>query len=766
MEFKNLKEIEKKVGWLSNYIIHNANHLRSKEDDLKVGGHQASCASVVSILVVLYFKILNKYDRIAIKPHASPVFHAIQYLLGNQTLENLKNFRKANGAQAYPSITKDFSNVDFSTGSVGLGGAMTIFSSLVQDYLLCNDFLKNKFESKMISIFGDAELDEGNIYEALLEGAKHDLINCWWIIDYNRQSLDGIIHGKLFEKLINLFSLMGWDVKILKYGKKLQKLNEVKGGEKILHWIDQCPNDLFSALTFQGGKAWRNALLDDFRRDIDVINFVKPLDDNVLHELMTNLAGHDLEELSRVFSSSKKSKKPTCFICYTVKGFGLPLAGHKDNHSGIMNKQQFKIYQSSMNIQEGREWHKTEGLKISEENLDIFLSKNMFYKNINKRYFHDQYVKINNLNIKFKNYLSTQDAFGNILNEMGKNNSPNLKRIITTSPDVTVSTSLGSWVNQRDIFSRNPKSDIFKEKNVSSSQKWKYSPQGQHIELGIAENNFFLLLGSLGISESLFGTRLLPVGTIYDTFIGRGLDALNYATYIDSRFILVGTPSGVTLSHEGGAHQSIITPNIGMSQPNLDYYEPTYADELSFLFFWALENIQAKNGKSVYFRLSTKKLVQPDRTLSNSLKNDLIKGGYWFYKPKNKLDLLFICTGVIVGEVLNALEAMKEDNLNIGLFIVSSPDRLYQDWLESTKKTNFTSFIESQLSIIEISTPIITIIDGHSSSLSWIGSVKGQRIIPLGVNNFGQSGDLNEIYKISEIDLNSIVDRIANFILE
>ena len=766
MEFKNLKEIEKKVGWLSNYIIHNANHLRSKEDDLKVGGHQASCASVVSILVVLYFKILNKYDRIAIKPHASPVFHAIQYLLGNQTLENLKNFRKANGAQAYPSITKDFSNVDFSTGSVGLGGAMTIFSSLVQDYLLCNDFLKNKFESKMISIFGDAELDEGNIYEALLEGAKHDLINCWWIIDYNRQSLDGIIHGKLFEKLINLFSLMGWDVKILKYGKKLQKLNEVKGGEKILHWIDQCPNDLFSALTFQGGKAWRNALLDDFRRDIDVINFVKPLNDNVLHELMTNLAGHDLEELSRVFSSSKKSKKPTCFICYTVKGFGLPLAGHKDNHSGIMNKQQFKIYQSSMNIQEGREWHKTEGLKISEENLDIFLSKNMFYKNINKRYFHDQYVKINNLNIKFKNYLSTQDAFGNILNEMGKIKSPNLKRIITTSPDVTVSTSLGSWVNQRDIFSRNPKSDIFKEKNVSSSQKWKYSPQGQHIELGIAENNFFLLLGSLGISESLFGTRLLPVGTIYDTFIGRGLDALNYATYIDSRFILVGTPSGVTLSHEGGAHQSIITPNIGMSQPNLDYYEPTYADELSFLFFWALENIQAKNGKSVYFRLSTKKLVQPDRTLSNSIKNDLIKGGYWFYKPEKKLDLLFICTGVIVGEVLNAVEAMKEDNLNIGLFIVSSPDRLYQDWLESTKKTNFTSFIERQLSIIEISTPIITIIDGHSSSLSWIGSVKGQRIIPLGVNNFGQSGDLNEIYKISEIDLNSIVDRIANFILE
>ena len=274
MELNILKDLERKVSWFSNYIIHNANYLRIKEDDLKVGGHQASCASVVSILVVLYFKVLNKLDRVAIKPHASPVFHAIQYLLNNQSLDNLKNFRKINGAQAYPSSTKDFCNVDFSTGSVGLGGAMTIFSSIVQDYLSCNDFLKVNNKSKMISVFGDAELDEGNIYEALLEGAKHNIENCWWIIDYNRQSLDGIIHGKLFEKLINLFKLMDWDVHILKYGKKLQRLKRLKGGIKILKWIDDCPNDLFSALTFQGAKAWRNTLQDDFKNNNDVLKII------------------------------------------------------------------------------------------------------------------------------------------------------------------------------------------------------------------------------------------------------------------------------------------------------------------------------------------------------------------------------------------------------------------------------------------------------------------------------------------------------------
>ena len=766
MELNILRDLERKVSWLSNYIIHYANNLRPKEDDLKVGGHQASCASVISILVVLYFKILNKFDRIAIKPHASPVFHAIQYLLNNQSLENLKNFRKINGAQAYPSLTKDYSNVDFSTGSVGLGGAMTIFSSIVQDYLFCNDILKTHNKSKMISVFGDAELDEGNVYEALLEGAKHEIENCWWIIDYNRQSLDGIIYEKLFDKLINLFKLMDWDVHILKYGKKLQRLKSLKGGYRILKWIDDCPNDLFSALTFQGGNAWRSTLKDDFNKNKDISNIIDPLNDTELHQLMTNLAGHDIEELNEVFSKNKNFAKPACFICYTVKGFGLPLAGHKDNHSGIMNIDQFNVYQEAMKIEAGKEWDKTEGLKVPKQTFIKYLSKNNFYNVGKERVLTDQYVEFAEKKISFKNYLSTQDAFGQIINDIGKDEEKVTKRIVTASPDVTVSTNLGSWVNQRNIFRRNAKIDIFKEKKVTSAQKWKYSPNGQHIELGIAENNLFLLLGALGTSENMFGTRLLPIGTIYDTFIGRGLDALNYATYINARFILVGTPSGVTLSHEGGAHQSIITPNIGISQPNLSYYEPSFADELNLLIFWALNNIQKKKGKSVYLRLSTKKLLQPKRELTNLIKDDIISGGYWFKNNYKELDLLIVTTGVIIGEVINCLNTLNEENLNIGVFVVTSPDELYKDWVYSTKKINYKSHLEKKLQNIDTNTPIISIIDGHSSALSWIGSVKGQKVIPMGVNNFGKSGDLKEVYELNEINLNSIVDRIARFILQ
>ena len=130
-----LRELEKKILWLASWTIHNANHLRENNDGLKVGGHQASSASLATIMTALYLNVLRPQDRVAVKPHASPIFHAIQYLLGKQTREKLEKFRGYKGAQSYPSRTKDDDDVDFSTGSVGLGVAMTSFAALVQDYL-------------------------------------------------------------------------------------------------------------------------------------------------------------------------------------------------------------------------------------------------------------------------------------------------------------------------------------------------------------------------------------------------------------------------------------------------------------------------------------------------------------------------------------------------------------------------------------------------------------------------------------------------------
>ena len=347
--------------WLSTQIIHNANHERDNDDGLKVGGHQASSASLVSIMTALYFAILRPQDRVAVKPHASPVFHAIQYLLGNQTLDKLKDFRGFGGAQSYPSRTKDIDDVDFSTGSVGLGVAMTSFASLVQDYIRAHGWGRHWPEGRMVALVGDAELDEGNIYEALIEGWKHDLRNTWWIVDYNRQSLDAVISAPLTGKLTTVFENMGWRVVTVKYGKRLQALRAQPGGQAILDWIDGCDNGLYSALCFQGAAGWRAQLAEELT-DRDARALIDAMDDETLAATMTDLGGHCLESLLEAFSEATSSDQPACFICYTIKGRGLPLAGHKDNHAGLMTPEQMKGFKAANNILDGQEWSKTAGL--------------------------------------------------------------------------------------------------------------------------------------------------------------------------------------------------------------------------------------------------------------------------------------------------------------------------------------------------------------------------------------------------------------------
>ena len=765
-DLKILKDIEKKVSWLSAWMIHNANNIRKSEDGLKVGGHQASSASIVSIMVALYFKVLQSEDRVAVKPHAAPVFHSIQYLLGNQTKEKLDNFRGFGGAQSYPSRTKDTDDVDYSTGSVGLGGAITIFGSLMQDYLYKHNFInkQNKF-GKMVALLGDAELDEGNIYEALLEGAKQNVRNCWWVIDYNRQSLDAVVADELHLKIDELFASMGWRVVILKYGKKLQRLSKIKGGNKILNWIDNCPNDLYSALSYVGSKGWREHLNNDLKNDKDALKIINALSDSELNDTMSNLAGNDVEAVLEAFMEADSDDVPTCFIAYTTKGFGLPLAGHKDNHAGLMNNEQMEVYKSELNIANGDEWDHYAGIESSKKDLIKFLSKSSFYKNNNRTY-SDHKIKIpEKLKFKGGNLSNTQEVFGRIINEIGKESSDLSNRIVTFSPDVTVSTSLGGWVNQKQIYNRVKKTDIFHDEKVVSAQKWHVSPDGQHFELGIAENNLFLALGAAGLSKKMFGSSLIPIGTIYDTFISRGLDALNYAVYQDARFLLIATPSGISLGPEGGAHQSIITPLIGIGQPSLLMFEPTYADELEVILRYSFSFMQEENGSSVYIRLSTRNITQLQRTLNTSLENEILSGGYWLEKSEKPSDIIIVFSGVMAPEVLEAAEIIKEDEINVSVLSITSNDRLYKNWKQSHKNkssgVNNKSRIEQLFEASNRDSVIISINDAHSSTLTWIGGAVGKKIISLGVDEFGQSGNLKDLYENYSLNAEAIVDACA-----
>ena len=235
-----LHQVERKLLWLSAWMIHNANHVRPNRDGLKVGGHQASCASVISIMTALYFSVLRPQDRLAVKPHAGPVFHAVQHLFGRADVAKMEGLRQFGGAQSYPSRVKDGPEVDFSTGSVGLGVALTSFSSLIGDYVRLHGLGRDDIPpGRSIAIAGDAELDEGNIYEALLEGWKHDVRNVWWIIDYNRQSLDSVVPDRLFGRIEGLFRDMGWNVVTLKHGRKPRKRRSRARVGRILRALDR-----------------------------------------------------------------------------------------------------------------------------------------------------------------------------------------------------------------------------------------------------------------------------------------------------------------------------------------------------------------------------------------------------------------------------------------------------------------------------------------------------------------------------------------------
>ncbi len=775
-DITHLKTIEQRLLWLSHWMVHNANHIRPKVDGIKVGGHQASSASMVSIMTALYFSVLKPEDRVAVKPHASPVFHAMQYLMGNQTREKMENFRGFGGVQSYPSRTKDIDDVDFSTGSVGLGVAITSFASIIQDYIKAKSWGQDAPMGRMVALVGDAELDEGNIYECLQEGWKNDLRNTWWIIDYNRQSLDGIVREGLFARVEKIFDAFGWDVVRVKYGVLQRAAFAEPGGDKLRGWIDACPNQQYSALTYMGGAIWRKRLLDDLGDQGDVTALLERRSDSELAALMENLGGNCVETMAQTFAAIDHNR-PTCFIAYTIKGWGTPIAGHKDNHGGLMNKTQMADWQKHMGVKAGEEWDPFATIADVPAFKDYLGQVPFFAKGA--RRFSDDKLDVPAISVSSDREISTQMAFGKILDDLSKGDTALAERIVTTSPDVTGTTNLGQWVNRRKLFARTAQADAFIEHRIPSTAKWEFAPEGQHIELGIAEMNLFLLLGAAGLSHSLFGKRIIPIGTVYDPFVNRGLDALNYACYQDARFMIVGTPSGVTLAPEGGAHQSIGTPLIGMSQDGLAAFEPAFADELAVIMEWAFDYLQRdgegdpdertwlrdETGGSVYLRLTTNPIEQPGKRVDDAFRQGAIDGAYWLRKPGPNCEVVIAYQGAVAPEAIKAAGIIGEGRRDIGVLAVTSADRLNAGWTAAQRarargQAAAQSHVETLLEDLPRHCNIVTVIDGHPATLSWLGSVSGHKSIPLGVEHFGQTGTIGDLYRHHGIDAAAMVEKI------
>ncbi len=775
-ETEHLKTVEQRLLWLSHWMIHHANHVRAKVDGIKTGGHQASSASMVSIMTALYFSTLRPEDRVAVKPHASPVFHAMQYLMGNLDRARMEAFRGLGGVQSYPSRTKDVDDVDFSTGSVGLGVAITSFAALVQDYITAKEWGADVPLGRMVALVGDAELDEGNVYEALQEGWKNDLRNCWWIIDYNRQSLDGIVRERLFERIEKIFDAFGWDVVRVKYGALQRAAFAEPGGEALRDWIDQCPNAEYSALTYMGGAVWRQRLMDDLGDQGEVTALIERRSDRELAALMENLGGNCVATMAETFASIDHDR-PTCFLAYTIKGWGTPIAGHKDNHGGLMTKAQMAEWQTHMGIPEGQEWERFAGVE-DVDSLRTFLDGVPFFAKGARRY-GDARLAVPEVAAVTDREISTQMAFGKMLDGLARGDSALAARILTTSPDVTGTTGLGPWVNRRKLFSRTEQRDAFIEHRIPSTAKWNFSPEGQHLELGIAEMNLFLLLGAAGLAHSLWGKRLIPIGTVYDPFVHRGLDALNYACYQDARFIVAGTPSGVTLAPEGGAHQSVGTPLTGMAQDGLASFEPAFADELAVILEWAFDYLQRdgegdrgggvdertwlrdETGGSVYLRLSTKPLEQPGKRADDAFRQGAIDGAYWLRPPGPNCEVVIAYQGAVADEAIAAAGLAGGTRRDVGVLAVTSADRLNAGWTAAQRErargnADAVSHAERLLAPLPRHCTLVTVIDGHPATLAWLGAVAGHRTISHGVEHFGQTGTIGDLYRHFRIDRDAV----------
>ena len=782
-ELAILEQVERRALWLSTHMIHYANKVRPNPDQIKVGGHQASTSSVVSLLTALMCRVMTPRDRLALKPHSAPAYHALQTLLGNLEPEKLKEFRQFGGIQSYPSRRKDTEDIHFNTGSVGLGGVNALFGALVQDYAY-RHFPQKEQPGRYISIMGDAEMEEGTLYEALVEGQNYHLRDLWWIVDLNRQSLDKLLSLNRVRQLYEIFVSMGWEVIVLKYSRSLTRLFEQPGGADFKRWFDDVGNAEYQTLLRLEPESYREQLLEQVgSRSKDAKRLIAGFSGEALKKAVMHLAGHDMHMICEAFDRAAAVKeRPVAILAYTIKGYGLPLAGHKDNHSGLLSNQEMEDLRESHGVPAGAEFESWAGV-ADPAPLKKYLAASALHAG-HKKTVVTPPPRLSlpaELDLKYKRNVATQGAFGQILVELSRIKGLG-ERIVTTAPDVAISTNLGGWINRAGIYQPEGRPDFYEKYHLKSPFRWKEAPAGRHIELGIAENNFFSLLSLLGLSAEMNGNLLFPVGTVYDVFLKRGLDMLANGIYSNSRFLLVGTPSGVTLSPEGGAHQSFITPMLGVGFPDLHYFEPGYAKELEVLMCWGLDQLQDReNGRSLYLRLSTNPVPQPEVPGDAPWRRQVIRGGYWLrdyrgmpdYPAMGKFNL--VSTGVMTDQALKASDMLLEEGIYANVIQITGLGLLYKEWKDFITRDPAGENLERPRSsppyLAELFPPgerhpMVSVIDGHPLARGWMGEALGAPQVARGVTEFGESGDIESLYRAMKIHADDMVGAVGRLIVD
>jgi len=764
-DLADLDAIQRRVLWLATRMIDSANRDRDAHDGVKVGGHQASSASLVSVMTALWFAHLNREDRVSVKPHASPVFHAIQYLLGNLDRTQLTRLRGFGGLQAYPSRTKDPDAlyVDFSTGSVGHGAAAPLFAAVTRRYVDAHFGARPR--SRFVALIGDAELDEGNIWEAIADPATEGLGDVLWIIDFNRQSLDRVVPGVRARQWVQQFEAAGWHVCEVKYGHRLREQFSGPHGDALRQWMDSMSNEQYQSVFGLSGDELRERFIDGAPSQVQAA--LAGVGDDDLPPLLQDLGGHDLVALLEALQECDMvTDRPSVIFAYTIKGWGLPLAGNPRNHSALLTTEQIDRLRDSVGLSLETEWDSFE----PGSPAGILVTRRAEHLSRPVRSSGPAIALPSASGIVDSRPISTQETFGQILIELSRD--PEVKPyLVTVAPDVATSTNLAGFINRTGIFSPND----HRVWNPDSLFKWIQNPTGQHIELGISEMNLFSLLGQLGLAWDLSEQPLLAVGTVYDPFVCRGLDAFIHAVYSGARFVIAGTPSGITLAPEGGAHQSIITPSIGIELPNTTFVEPSYAVALDWLLCDALARIgssadpttAASEDGAYYFRLSTRPIdqtpfVDAKKRIGDVELRRLVIAGAYRLVDASGLALTgapvvsLVGSGAVMPEVIAAAAELHDEGIAAHVIDVTSSDRLYSDWQRTLRHGVRTASTPARTASLRAAfpaerAPLVTVHDAASHAMAWLGSALGVQCIPLGVDQFGQSGSVHELYGLHDL---------------
>ncbi|MBC2640566.1 MULTISPECIES: transketolase-like TK C-terminal-containing protein [unclassified Rhodococcus (in: high G+C Gram-positive bacteria)] len=762
---ETLVEIERRVLWLSTAMIHHANRVRPNLSGLKVGGHQASCASIATIMTSLWFEQLRPGDRVSVKPHASPVLHGINYLLGELDEKYLTTLREFGGLQSYPSRIKDPDPVDYSTGSVGIGATAPIWGAIARRYVdtaiggaggVGSDRSAGSALGRQYSLVGDAELDEGAVWEAILDHSVADLGEIVWIVDLNRQSLDRVVPNIAAGRLEAMFAAAGWQVLTVKFGTLLESLFTRHGGPALRARILDMPNPEYQRLLRCDAAQVRDRLPGDGPDATAIASLIAGLDDTTLLRAIRNLGGHDLDALRAAYGRIDDTR-PTVIIAYTIKGRGLPTQGHPQNHSSLLTVEQYEQLAAEVGMDPKNPWGRFDPDSTAGRVCDA----------VARRLRRDPVELATppavpaDIGRTPSGTSTTQAALGRALLDLSRQAPDAAKRIVTVSPDVSSTTNLAGWLNKVGVWSPHERRNWFDD-DAETIMHWREKPTGQHMELGIAETNLVGLMGELGATWSRWGQPLFPIGVMYDPFVERALEPWSYGIYAGGQSILVGTPSGVTLAAEGGAHQSIKTPSIGLEQPGCVSFEPAFAIDVEWTLLDAISRLGRPDGSSSYLRLSTRPVEQtlaavPTDPAARERRRRQVVAGAYTLRHADHPAVTLVGMGAMIPETLAAADRLAEQGIAADVVCVTSPGLVFEAVQARRGLADGPSWILDQVFPAERAAPMVTVLDGHPHTLAFLTGINHVRGAALGVSKFGQAGSLDDVYRYHGIDTDAVV---------